>query len=258
LIDSKNYSSSDNKVRNLKLDITQKTKKKKSIALGTIMSAIIPGAGEFYGESYLKAGIFFGVELLAWGTFTYFTIKGDDKTEEFQNFADQHWSVRRYAQWLVDEWEASINPQEPNIEVLWAQVNAAEQTEGFSHTLPAFGTQQYYELIGKYQPYVAGWEDAYVNGAWQITQENYHDFQTNMFKSYAIDRQDANDQYDIAKIGPITAILNHILSAADAAWTISTYNKKIEVETGFRMDTYRSLYTNKLEMVPTFNMRVSF
>ena len=61
-----------------------------------------------------------------------------------------------------------------------------------------------------------------------------------MFKSYSADRGDANDMYNYAKVGPITAILNHILSAADAAWTISTYNKKIKVETGFRMGNYFS------------------
>ena len=233
-------------------------KKKKSMALGVILSAILPGAGEFYGESYLKAGIFFGVEILAWGSYIYFTKKGDNKTTDFQNYADDHWNIRQYAQWLVDEWEASgIDPNEPDREILRQQVNAFEATE-FSHQLPEFGTQQYYELIGKYQPYVAGWEDAYVNGVWLITQQNVESYQTAMFKSYSADRGDANDMYNYAKVGPITAILNHILSAADAAWTISTYNKKIKVETGFRMGNYISPYTYKIEMQPTFNMRVSF
>jgi len=233
-------------------------KKKKSVAIGVILSALIPGAGEFYGENYLKAGIFFGVELLAWGTFIYFTKKGDNKTDEFEQFADENWDIRRYAQWLVDEWDATgVDPQEPNREVLRAQVNAFEATE-FSHQLPDFGTQQYYELIGKYQPYVAGWRDAYANGVWLITQQNVQSYQTPMFKDYSIDRGDANDLYNYAKVGPITAILNHILSAADAAWTISTYNKKIKVETGFRMGNYISPYTYKLEMQPTFNMRISF
>jgi hypothetical protein len=234
-------------------------KKKKSTVLGVILSALLPGAGEFYGENYLKAGIFFGVEVLAWGTYTYFTVKGDNKTKDFEQFAEDHWNIRRYAQWLVDEWDATgVNPNEPDREVLRGQVNNFESSH-FSHQLPEFGTQQYYELIGKYQPYVAGWEDARdASGTWLITQENVQTYQTAMFKNYSIDRGKANDQYNLAKIGPITAILNHILSAADAAWTISAYNKKIKVETGFRMDNYLSPYTLKYEMQPTFNMKVSF
>ncbi|MCI0450453.1 MAG: hypothetical protein L0Y79_11850, partial [Chlorobi bacterium] len=96
---------------------------------------------------------------------------------------------------------------------------------------------------------------------WLVTKNNYlppYNYQTPMFKSYAVDRQDANDLYDYAKIGPITAILNHILSAADAAWTISTYNKNIKVETGFRIGNFRSPYTYKIEQMPTFNVSVSF
>src|SRR4030095_4163209 len=262
LEDSKNisdlsYSNSESNLNSIKYNVGQQKKKKKSVGLGVVLSAILPGAGQFYGENYLKAAIFFGVEAIAWTTYIIFTKKGDDKTAEYQQYADQHWDIRRYARWLNEEWEASnVNPNEPDLEVLRAQVNAFE-ADHFSHQLPEYGTQQYYELIGKYQPYVAGWEDAYLNGQWLITQSNVQTYQTPMFQGYAVDRDNANDQYGYAKIGPITAILNHILSAADAAWTISSYNKKIKVETGFRMNPYLSPYTFNVEMLPTFNMKVS-
>ncbi|MCI0449440.1 MAG: hypothetical protein L0Y79_06605 [Chlorobi bacterium] len=243
-----------------KSNLQQEKKKTKSVGLGILLSAILPGAGEFYGEDYLKAGIFIGVELLAWGTYIYFETKGDNKTEEYQSFADANWDVRQYAQWLVDqnfEGAGGVNPNEPNLEILRQQINECE-SQNFSHTLPELRSQQYYELIGKYQNFVAGWKDARSGNTWLITNSNYFTYQTAMFKSYAVDRQDANDLYDYAKIGPITAILNHILSAADAAWTISTYNKNIKVETGFRMGNFRSPYTYKIEQMPTFNVSVSF
>jgi len=243
-----------------KTNIQQEKKKKKSVGLGILLSALLPGAGEFYGESFLKAGIFFGVELLAWGTYIYFEKKGDNKTEEYQNFANSNWDIRQYAQWLVDqnfEGSGAVNPNEPNLEILRQQINECE-SQNFSHTLPELRSQQYYELIGKYQNFVAGWKDARSGSTWLVTSSNFYSYQTTMFKSYAVDRQDANDLYDYAKIGPVTAILNHILSAADAAWTISTYNKNIKVETGFRMGNFRSPYTHKIEQMPTFNMSVSF
>jgi len=248
-------------INSLKFNIQNQTKKKKSIPLGIVLSALLPGAGEFYGESYVKAGIFFGVEVLAWGTYIIYTLKGDNKTDEFQKYADANWTMKRYARWLNEEFGASgINPDEEDPVILRQQINAFESDPqtGFSHTLPEPGSQQYYELIGKYQNFMGGWADAENSSGWIVTSSNYFTYRTAMFSKYSIDRGDANDLYKTAKIGPIVAILNHILSAADAAWTISTYNKKIKVETGFRMDSYTSPYTLKYEMHPTFNMKVSF
>lgn len=235
-------------------------KKKKSVGLGVLLSALVPGAGEFYGESYLKAGIFFGIELLAWGTYFYFDSKGDNKTEEFQKYADTYWDIRTYARWLKDEQfdeSSQINPDEPNRDILEEQIRVCER-ENFSHTLPDYGTQQYYELIGKYQNFQGGWTNLQhvptkANGPYW-----YETYRDPIFTNYADERQKANDFYEYAKIGPVTAIINHVLSAADAAWVISTYNSKIKVETGFRMNNVRSYYTNKIEQVPTFNVKVQF
>lgn len=235
-------------------------KKKKSVGLGVLLSALLPGAGEFYGESYLKAAIFFGVEILAWGTYIYFEKKGDDKTEEYYAYADQYWDIRTYARWLKNEGfsnNSQINPEEPNRSILEEQIRECERVN-FSHTLPEWKSQQYYELIGKYQNFQAGWTNlAHVPTKSQgpYWYETYHD---PVFTNYAKEREKANDFYEYAKIGPVTAIINHVLSAADAAWVISTYNKKIKVETGFRMDNKVSPYTYRYVQVPTFNLSVGF
>lgn len=238
----------------------QLQKKKKSVGLGVLLSALIPGAGEFYGEDYLKAGIFFGVELLAWGTYFYFDSKGDNQTEEFQSYADQYWDVHTYARWLKDEGfqeSGGINPDEPNRDILREQIMVCERAN-FSHTMPEYESQQFYELIGKYQNFQAGWTNLAnrpTKSAGPYWYETYHD---PVFTNYAADRQQANDYYDYAKIGPITAMVNHILSAADAAWVISTYNSKIKLQTGFRIENRVSPYTYKIEQFPTFNMSVTF
>jgi len=244
----------------LKQNTDTKKKKKKSVALGVLFSALLPGAGEFYGEDYLKAGIFFAIEVAAWGTYIYFNNKGNNQTDSYQKYADTYWDVRTYGRWLKDEGfedSGGINPDEPDLNVLMDQIRVCEQSN-FSHTLPEYKSQQYYELIGKYQNFQAGW----TNLAHRPTKaqgpywyETYHD---PVFTGYADERQKANDFYDYAKIGPITAIVNHILSAADAAWVISTYNKKIKLQTGFRMENRFSPYTLKIEQIPTFNLSVNF
>jgi hypothetical protein len=243
------------------INIQQQKKKKKSVGLGILLSALLPGAGEFYGESYLKAGIFFAAEVLAWGTLFYFNGKGDAKTEEFQAYADKYWDVRTYARWLKNgpfRDNGQINPDEPDKNVLREQIIVCERVN-FSHTMPEYGSQQFYELIGKYQNFQPGWTNlhnvpTYDPGS-PYYYQNYHD---PVFTAYAVERDEANDFYKYAKVGPIVAIINHILSAADAAWVISDYNKKITLQTGFRMQNRISPYTYKIKQIPTFNVSLNF
>lgn len=241
-------------------DNLQVKKKKKSVGLGVLLSALIPGAGEFYGENYLKAGIFFGIEVLAWATYAYFQTKGNSQQDEYMAYADKYWDVRTYARWLKNEGfeeSSAINPDEPNRDILREQIMVCERAN-FSHTMPEYGSQQYYELIGKYQNFQAGWTNLHNIPTKAPGPFNYQTYRDPVFLSYANERQKANDFFDYSKIGPITAILNHILSAADAAWVISSYNTKIKLETGFRMQNRVSPYTYKIKQIPTFNLAVSF
>lgn len=241
-------------------DNLQVKKKKKSVGLGVLLSALLPGAGEFYGENYLKAGIFFGIEVLAWATFAYFESKGNTKQDEYIAYADKYWDVRTYARWLKNEGfdeSSGINPDEPNRDVLREQIMVCERAN-FSHTMPEYGSQQYYELIGKYQNFQAGWTNLNHIPTKDPGPYNYQTYRDPVFTNYAAERQKANDFFDYAKIGPITAIVNHILSAADAAWVISSYNNKIKLETGFRMQNRVSPYTYDIKQIPTFNVALSF
>ena len=93
-------------------------KDKKSPWLGAIFSLILPGAGEFYAESYWKAGIFAALEAAVITTAVIYNKKGDDATNAFERFADNvtnttGWSAVRYAEWLNSTYQASI-PIDPN------------------------------------------------------------------------------------------------------------------------------------------------
>jgi hypothetical protein len=243
-----------------KRNVQQQETKKKSVLLGTLLSALVPGAGEFYAKSYLKAGIFFGVEILSWGAYTLYQVKGNNQTDKFQSYADQYWSVRTYAQWLVDQdfpGNGVINPNEPDVNILRQQIIQCE-AQNFSHTMPEYGSQQFYELIGKYQNFQAGWTNlAHVptKAPGPYWYETYHD---PVFVNYANERQKANDYYDYAKTGVIIVVLNHILSAGDAAWTVSMFNKQLKMETGFEIKRYRSPFTGEVGNLPGFDMKITF
>jgi hypothetical protein len=81
--------------------------KEKSPIVAGLLSLVLPGAGEFYTGEYLKAAIFFALEAGLVTTGLIYDKKGDDKTVEYQNYADDyknpnhHWSVIKYAQWII-------------------------------------------------------------------------------------------------------------------------------------------------------------
>jgi hypothetical protein len=208
---------------------------KKSPFLAGAFSLVIPGAGEFYSESYLKSGIFIAAEIALWIVNRIYDKKGDNQTDLFQNFADEHWSVVRYTEWLNKYYNCNI-PINPNTNLKpWERVNFALVNEcerkvpNFSHTLPTYGDQQYYELIGKYQQYNHGWDDSDPN------TDRFYDNLSPNFPFYSQMRGKANDYYNVASTMLTIVVINHILSALDAAWSAVLYNKA-HVEVGLRTE----------------------
>ncbi len=232
-------------------------KNEKSPALGAVLSGLVPGAGQFYAKSYLKSALFIGVEAGLWILYAIFEKKGDDQTIFYQNYANQNWDVRRYAQWLVQEnfpGSGGINPSEPDREVLRQQINICE-SQNFSHTLPPYGAQQYYEVIGKYQNYVAGWAEAV---GMNINKNNYGSIKLPQVDYYMNERQSANKYYDKGTLTLTGVIINHLLSAVDGVLSVNSYNNKIKVKGNVSVEPVYSFQENRRIMVPHFNLSVNF
>jgi len=227
---------------------------KKSPILAGMMSLLIPGSGEIYVGEYLKAGIFLAIEAAVVTTAVVYDGKGDDKTTEFQNYADDYmnpdhnWSVVKYAEWLNQYEGASIpiNPDEslpPWERVNWDDVNAAESG---SHKLPPHGEQQYYELIGKYHQYSSGWNDFTGGG-------NKDQVSPNLIY-YSGMRGDANDYYSVASTAVIGIYVNHFLSALDAVWSATQFNKDLAIKV--RLENIQ--LANRTEFYPKIYFTYSF
>lgn len=235
------------------------TQNEKSLFLAGALSAVLPGAGEIYSESYIKGGVFLLIEAAAWYFNASYTKRGDDQTQFFKNYADSYWSVVRYAEWLnrfaVDLGGTSninIN-SDPSLKpwqrVNWDEVNAAEKSiKEFSHTLYPHGHQQYYELIGKYPQYNKGWDDADPN------IKRYFDNLSPNFLHYSSLRGRANDYYNVATKAVLVVVINHLLSFADALWTASSFNS--ELKTNLSLEKLELGFYS--EYYPKFNLQLSF
>lgn len=83
-----------------------------------MFSGIIPGAA-VYGESYLKAAIFFAIEAGLWTAYAVYDGKGDDQTDQYEQYANTNWSINKYAQWLKEQqftgYNEIIDPNNQNL-----------------------------------------------------------------------------------------------------------------------------------------------
>jgi hypothetical protein len=171
----------------------------RSVGRAFLLSFLVPGLGEYYAGSNLKAGIFLGFEVLTWTQYMSNHRSGTDKEDEFQAFANSHWSPTDYVVHLIENY------------------NTIEDTLP-GDKLPDTKTQQYYEMIGKYEKFWPAWDD--------------YDAKTNTSKGqrkYMVMRDDANKKLDKARTWAMVALANHVLSAFDAALTAKRFNKKRDV-----------------------------
>lgn len=248
--ETKNLSNDD-----LNLEIAEK----RSPLLSAGLSFILPGAGQYYNDDIWKTAIFVAVEAAAIFTAASYNKKGDERTAEFEGFANQNWSVDRYASWTYEKYLANgtfTESEFPRADFFtqidnkdWTLLNRLENKIGnyYSHRLAPYGDQQYYEMIGKYSQFNPGWNDFQEDIPYSFT---YGQKVTDNFLYYAGERAEANDFYTVSKTAVIIVVSNHILSALEAAWSTSRYNKSLELNVSMDKETigYRTEFIPKLNM----------
>ena len=254
---------SDIKVVNKKIEESPKFQandKRKSPFLAALMSAAIPGAGQYYSETYWRIPIYLAVEAVAIVANIYYNKKGDDATQEFKTFADEHWSVVRFSEWLntfasqlgaTDAAAIVIDPdvtKKPWQRVDLKQVNAVEEkVKTFSHRLLPYGEQQYYELIGKYKQYNHGWDKSDPS-----TSEYMTNVPQQMLDYSAMFTKPDETYYKYASIAVGAILVNHLISAIDAALSTSSYNKRIAANVSLK----KTEIFGMLEFYPELNVNI--
>ena len=238
------------------LSLNVDSSKLKSPILGATMSAIIPGAGQIYSKSFIKSAVFLAVEAGLWITYAVFQGKGNDQTTSYENYANQNWNMRKYAQWLKDQsfQRADQINMSADDYTLRLQINYCEEIN-FSHQLPPPGEQQYYEVIGKYQNYVTGWSTADVT---VINKNNYGTTKLSQVSFYMDERQKANDYYNNGTTTLMVVVLNHLVSAVDGFLSVNSYNNKYVLKGGVSFQPVFSHKLGKSVVTPFANVSFTF
>ena len=195
----------------------------KSPGKALLLSVLAPGAGQYYMGSKMRAAAFFGVEALLWGLYLSWKGEGNDIEEEFRAVADEHWNPQDYLAWRVlpssrssithalpcSSFVASADPARFIGEVTEA-IQDCRETE----------KQQYYELIGKYYQFGAGWsdlKDLSGNRAVPAQIDSVENYVSERRLDYEKRRDDSNKLLKRASNVAGVIMINHLFSAIDAA-----------------------------------------
>lgn len=193
-------------------------KAEKSPGKALLLSTLLPGTGQFYAGAEKKGVAFLSVEAIALGFYFAWRGKGNEIEDEFREMADTSWSAEIY--------------------LAWRSTSRAIRNNSFTHALPCSlevmngefdrcgknEKQQYYELLGKYDQFVVGWNDlrdratgnpvnAYteIDSVEKVVSENR--------LLYEKKRHDSNQYLKRASNIAGLILVNHALAAIDAART---------------------------------------
>lgn len=233
-------------------------------------SLFVPGSGQITHRNWWRAGLFIALE----ATGIYLAVGNRNKAvngeRDYEQFINNNWSVVEYSNWLVKYHEVNgiSNPYIDDLKSEIAGQSAAFDNEidwnivtisllrnverntpfitsdqqaanNFSHTLPDYGSQQYYELVAKYFQFQGGWRDFHT----------FHDNigNTGLFfnERFRIDRTGAtastffydaadmasafNQDYRDSRLFASLLIANHIISAFDSYFTFRLKQKDLQL-----------------------------
>ncbi|MFC1760293.1 hypothetical protein ACFLZD_02090, partial [Candidatus Neomarinimicrobiota bacterium] len=160
--------------------------------------------------------------------------KADDITKEYENWADEHWDMNSWVNGsalLLSDIQRE-NPSVNDVRIdgshhITIIVNGKYESSHILLDNPNIDYTElrdwdFYEGIGKYDQFVAGWDDARSN--WEIIHKTIKDGEDELIimtpnkQHYVELRNDSNVLYKNAKFAASALLFNHIFSALDALW----------------------------------------
>jgi hypothetical protein len=234
----------------------------RSAGLAFLGSLALPGLGQaVVNEQWIKTGVFVAIE----GLTVYAHLKnqslGRDLERSYWEYVETGWSAAKYVKFLVDHhnfyypgspmsyndlatpgsnlaalinsgnYSANVRQEWPLIDLQKLRQLEARTLYGgnsgnaFSHFLPDYGSQQYYELVSKYFQFGPGWKDFTV----AVNQVSWDkDGMSTAWLDGAAKSKRFNDRLRTARNMASIVFVNHAVSAFDALFSARLHNHRIE------------------------------
>ena len=183
-----------------------------------LYSVLMPGVGEFMAGAKKRGAFFLGVEAAMLGLYFSWNGEGKDLEDKFRDVADEEWDPLNYLAWRGST--ISRNSSITHALPCSSYVNDYLSTGKFGDC-DAAEVQQYYELIGKYDQFSAWWVDLVRvdtgNRAQATEVDSVENFLSANRLDYEIKRDDSNKLLKRASALTGLIMVNHVISAIDAA-----------------------------------------
>ena len=228
----------------------------KSVPKALLFSAVVPGSGQIYSRSYLKGLAFLVIEAAALTGHFRSNSEGNRLEDQFEADANALWDENAYWNWMGEICGGSCN----NMDDL-----RSFERDSFSHFLPEEKNQPYYENIGKYNQFVIGWEDFrketlggnieiftyadYLTGIWDTQDLRTISLQRNAYTEL---QDDSDGNFKRATTLASLLLLNHVVSALDAAWTTKKFNRRVQAGLSVGQKIHQT------EIVPVLRLGVTW
>lgn len=241
------------------INFAQNLKEYKSPRVAMLLSLLLPGLGQAYSRSYVKASAFGAAEVVAIGAAVYFNSVAKTKKSEARKFADEHFEVGRvkeYDRWLRDELEAReisddevdallpydtvfYNAATDKSTYYYESIRGKEFTPGWINCDPPLDSLRI--LIGGvsdtiggadgnlYVPYdpsnyqYLGYIRRVIDGVGGAPVLGYSSYQA----EYNSKMDKSNSYRDAVNYMFYVILLNHIASAIDAGFTARAHNARL-------------------------------
>jgi len=159
-------------------------------------SLAVPGAGQLV-QGQKRGYLYLLAEVALWGGFYYLDSKGLDERDDYERYAEANFRYEDY----MEFYEATCVECEPG-----------QEPPGYGdgcRPMAEYGSQEYYEDIGKYDVYWPWWADGAqpndITPEAQALRDDYWDM-----------RKESNLHLRRARQLVMVALLNHVVSAFDS------------------------------------------
>lgn len=268
---------------------------KRNPRVAMLMSALVPGAGQFYAnKSAITAYVFPVLEIGMIAGLFYFKKQGDDKTRDYERYANQELITYELGDGSTIETYRYARDRQDRVENILINLNPVDIYEQSYFRLDDENCQHFYEDIGKYPHYVFGWADWYYtfatdeagqdqNPIWYpsghseeppdpgwIWRGNYPLWgedttvpieinthaSSSMRKTYVAMRDKSKDDYAKSEIFKFGLAFNHIGAAIDAIRVTRKVNRGAISDSGIRMQYYTTIRDQNI--TPTLGLNWNF
>jgi hypothetical protein len=249
------------------INFARGVKEYRSPKLAMLLSLLVPGLGQAYVKSYVKAGLFFAADVAIISTSVAFSTIGKNQYNQATAFADRNYSVSKMSSYYNGLYSFMLGSN------MYGDSASADTAINaiYADSLKSFiqgskvKSSSYYQTLsdqGASNPYVQGWNDCQptiaqianandepISGSkynytpYDTLELNYlvqlHNKNTNnpvgvpvygysdSMLAYQKMMAQSSDNTKIAMTVLFVLILNHVVSAVDALITANAYNDEL-------------------------------